>query len=71
MTTGKNVLGFQAVGGGVMRFVVALILSFALVWLCAKPLKKHPVPFYVGAVALVALYFWGVSADVRGEAWSY
>ena len=53
-----------------MRFVVALILSFALVWLCAKPLKKHPVPFYVGAVALVALYFWGVSADVRGEAWS-
>jgi len=54
-----------------MRFVVALILSFALVWLCAKPLKKHPVPFYVGAVALVALYFWGVSANVRGEAWSY
>ena len=54
-----------------MRFVVALILSFALVWLCAKPLKKHPVPFYLGAVALVALYFWGVSANVRGEAWSY
>lgn len=54
-----------------MRFVVALILSFVLVWLCAKPLKKHPVPFYVGAVALVALFFWGVSANVRGEAWSY
>ena len=53
-----------------MRFIVALVLSFALVWLCAKPLKKHPVPFYVGAVALVALYFWGVTAGVRGEAWS-
>ena len=54
-----------------MRFIVALVVSFALVWACAKPLKKHPVPFYVGAVALVVLYFWGVSAGVRGEAWSY
>ena len=54
-----------------MRFIVALVVSFALVWACAKPLKKHPVPFYVCAVALVALYFWGVSAGVRGEAWSY
>lgn len=42
-----------------MRFIVALVVSFALVWACAKPLKKHPVPFYVCAVALVALYFWG------------
>ena len=40
-----------------MRFIVALVVSFALVWACAKPLKKHPVPFYVGAVALVVLYF--------------
>lgn len=54
-----------------MRFIVALVLSFALVWLCAKPLKKHPVPFYVGAIALVALYFWGVSTGVRNEVWSY
>ena len=54
-----------------MRFVVALVLSFALVWLCARPLKKHPVPFYLGAVALVGLYLWGTGANVRGEAWSY
>lgn len=54
-----------------MRFIVALALSFALVWLCAKPLRKYPVPFYVGAVALVGLYFWGVSVGVRNEAWSY
>ena len=54
-----------------MRFVVALALSFALVWLCAKPLKRYPVPFYLGAVALVGLYLWGTGANVRGEAWSY
>lgn len=42
-----------------MRFVIALVISFALVWLCAKPLKKHPVPFYLGAIALLGLYFWG------------
>lgn len=54
-----------------MRFVVALVLSFALVWLCAKPLKRYPVPFYLGAIALVGLYLWGTGANVRGEAWSY
>ncbi|WP_302384665.1 ferric reductase-like transmembrane domain-containing protein [uncultured Adlercreutzia sp.] len=54
-----------------MRFVVALVLSFALVWLCAKPLKRCPAPFYLGAVALVGLYLWGTGANVRGEAWSY
>lgn len=53
-----------------MRFIIALVLSFALVWLCAKPLKKHPVPFYVGAIALAGLYFWGATTGVRGEAWS-
>lgn len=42
-----------------MRFVIALVVSFALVWLCAKPLKKYPAPFYLGAVALLGLYFWG------------
>ena len=54
-----------------MRFVIALILSFALVWAFAKPLKKYPVPFYLGAIALLGLYFWGTSVGVRGEAWSY
>ena len=54
-----------------MRFVIALVVSFALVWLCAKPLKKYPVPFYLGAVALLGLYFWGSATGVRNEAWSY
>lgn len=53
-----------------MRFIVALVLSLALIWACAKPLKKHPVPFYVGAIALVSLYVWGTSVSIRGEAWS-
>ena len=53
-----------------MRFIVALVLSFALIWACAKPLKKYPVPFYLGAIALVALYCWGTSVGVRGDAWS-
>ena len=54
-----------------MRFVIALAISFALIWLCAKPLKKYPVPFYLGAVALLGLYFWGSATGVRNEAWSY
>ncbi|MEC4271611.1 ferric reductase-like transmembrane domain-containing protein [Adlercreutzia sp. R25] len=53
-----------------MRFIIALVLSLALVVAFAKPLKKYPIPFYLGAVALVGLYFWGVSSGMRGEAWS-
>ena len=53
-----------------MRFVIALVISFALIWLCAKPLKKYPVPFYLGAVALLGLYFWGSATGVRNEIWS-
>ncbi|MCI8425331.1 MAG: hypothetical protein HFJ72_06705 [Adlercreutzia sp.] len=54
-----------------MRFIVALLVSLVLVVACAKPLKKHPVPFYVGAVVLVGVYLWGMQAGVRGEVWSY
>ena len=54
-----------------MRFVIALAISLALVWLCAKPLKRYPVPFYIGAITLVGLYFWGVEANVHNELWSY
>lgn len=54
-----------------MRFVIALVISFALIWLCAKPLKKYPVPFYLGAIVLLGLYFWGSATGVRNEIWSY
>lgn len=53
-----------------MRFIIALAVALALVVALAKPLKKHPMPFYLGAVALVGIYFWGVMSGVRGEAWS-
>ena len=53
-----------------MRFIVALVLSFALIWACAKPLKKYPVPFYIGAIAMIGVYFWGTSVGIRGDAWS-
>lgn len=53
-----------------MRFIVALVLSFALIWACAKPLKKYPVPFYIGAIAMIGLYFWGTTVGIRGDAWS-
>lgn len=54
-----------------MRFIVALLISFVLVIACAKPLKKYPVPFYLGAIALVGVYFWGVQTSVHNEVWSY
>lgn len=53
-----------------MRFIVALVLSFALIWACAKPLKKYPIPFYIGAIAMIGVYFWGTSVGMRGDAWS-
>lgn len=53
-----------------MRFIVALVLSFALIWACAKPLKKYPVPFYISAIAMIGVYFWGTSVGMRGDAWS-
>lgn len=53
-----------------MRFLLALVVSFILVVACAKPLRKHPIPFYVGAIVLVVLYVWGMQTGVRGDIWS-
>lgn len=45
-----------------MTFLISLLLAAAFLWLCAKPLRKHPVPFYLAAavisVTVIALY-WG------------
>ncbi|RNL48913.1 ferric reductase-like transmembrane domain-containing protein [Paraeggerthella hongkongensis] len=54
-----------------MRFIIALIVSAALVFLCAKPLKKHPVPFYLGALALVGLYLYGTTINSSAGLWPY
>lgn len=54
-----------------MRFLVALACSIVLVLVFSKPLKRHPVPFYLVALALVALYGYGTIQGVGGEAWSW
>ena len=39
-----------------MRFLIALVCCIVLIGILAKPLKRHPVPFYIVALALVGLY---------------
>lgn len=53
-----------------MRFLLAVVVCFALVVLLAKPLKRSPVPFYCAALGLVALYWFGVSTNVTGVWWT-
>lgn len=54
-----------------MRFVIALIASVVLIFACAKPLKKHPSPFYLGATALVGLYLYGTTINSSVGLWPY
>lgn len=54
-----------------MRFLLAVVVCFALVVLLAKPLKRCPVPFYCTALGLVALYWFGVSTNVTGVWWTW
>ena len=39
----------RTIRGGPMRFIVALVISFALVWLCAKPLEDASRAFLRGS----------------------
>ena len=54
-----------------MRFLLAVVVCFALVVLLDKPLKRAPVPFYCAALGLVALYWFGVSTNVTGVWWTW
>lgn len=54
-----------------MRFLIALLCCIVLVVPLAKPLKRHPVPFYIVALALVCLYWFGTSTNATGDLWSY
>lgn len=54
-----------------MRFLIALICCAALVVPLAKPLKRHPAPFYLAALALVALYGYGTVVNASGGLWPY
>lgn len=44
-----------------MIFLIALVLTGIFIFVCAKTLKKHPAPFYVGAV-VIALIVIGCTA---------
>lgn len=54
-----------------MRFLIALACCIVLVALLAKPLKRHSVPFYLAALALVGLYWFGVASNAAGGLWAY
>ena len=49
--------------------VVAFLISAAVVLLLAFPLgnalRRHPLPFYVAVVAVIALYLWAIGSGVR------
>ena len=38
-----------------MLFLISLLLAVGFVWSCAKPLRSHPVPFYIGAAVVTVL----------------
>ena len=54
-----------------MRFLIALAVAAVLIVACAKPLKRHPSAFYLGAIALVGLYLYGTATSAAGGAWPY
>lgn len=54
-----------------MRFAISIGIVAFLAFACAKPLKRFPVPFYCAALGLVALYWFGVSANVTGVWWTW
>ena len=38
-----------------MLFLIAIVLAAAFAWLCAKPLKARPLPFYISAAVVTVL----------------
>ena len=54
-----------------MRFLIALVCCVALIVLLAKPLKRYPVAFYIAALALVGLYWFGSTTNAAGGLWPY
>ena len=54
-----------------MRFLIALVCCIVLIGILAKPLKRHPAPFYIVALALVGLYWFGTTTNTAGGLWPY
>lgn len=54
-----------------MRFLIALVIAAALVFACRKPLRRVPSLFYLLAICLVGLYFYGSAVNATGGLWAY
>ena len=54
-----------------MTILIALVCCIVLIGILAKPLKRHPVPFYIVALALVGLYWFGTTTNTAGGMWPY
>ena len=38
-----------------MLFIAAMLLAAAFAWFCAKPLKQHPIPFYIAGTVITVV----------------
>lgn len=54
-----------------MRFLIALVVALFLIIACARPLKRHPAPFYLVAFALVVFYALKVNSSTNDGIWPY
>lgn len=52
-----------------MIFLLSLVLAALFLWGCAKPLKRHPVPFYIAAVVIALAVLGCTLASVSFPAW--
>lgn len=49
-----------------MLFLISILIACAFAWFCAKPLRSHPVPFYIGAAVLTVLMIVLGRAHITG-----
>ena len=54
-------MDINSLGAFCIALVIGLVVAFGL----AKPLRTHPVPFYLVAFALVGVYCWAVRSHVN------
>lgn len=52
-----------------MIFLLSLVLAALFIWGCAKPLKRHPVPFYIAATVIALAVLGCTIAGVTFPAW--
>lgn len=52
-----------------MIFLLSLALAALFLWGCAKPLKQHPIPYYLAAAAISAVVLGCTLGGVRFPGW--